>query len=87
MRHNNEMRTIQGLKNIREAVIPKIYREENLSEKIVIKEGEALEMTHLMAQKEGVFVGLSSGAAMAAALKVAAAATHNGSTFGSPLRF
>ncbi len=58
-------------KNMREAIVPKIYREENLSEKIVIKEGEALEMTHLMAQKEGVFVGLSSGAAMAAALKVA----------------
>ncbi len=54
-----------------EAIVPKIYREENLTEKIVIEDGEAFEVTRLMAQKEGVFVGLSSGAAMAGALKVA----------------
>jgi cysteine synthase B len=63
--------TIQGLKNMHEAIVPKIYREERLTEKIVIKDGEAFEMTRLLAQKEGVFVGLSSGAAMAGALKVA----------------
>ena len=63
--------TIQGLKNMHEAIVPKIYREENLSEKIIIEDGEAFEMIRLLAQKEGVFVGLSSGAAMAGALKVA----------------
>jgi len=63
--------TIQGLKNMHEAIIPKIYREENLTEKIIIEDGEAFEMTRLLAQKEGVFVGLSSGAAMAGALRVA----------------
>jgi cysteine synthase B len=63
--------TIQGLKNMHEAIVPKIYREENLTEKIIIEDGEAFEMTRLLAQKEGVFVGLSSGAAMAGALKVA----------------
>jgi len=63
--------TIQGLKNMHEAIVPKIYHEEHLTEKIVIKDGEAFEMTRLLAQKEGVFVGLSSGAAMAGALKVA----------------
>jgi cysteine synthase B len=54
-----------------EAIVPKIYREEDLTEKIIIKDGEAFAMTRLLAQKEGVFVGLSSGAAMAGALKVA----------------
>jgi cysteine synthase B len=54
-----------------EAIVPKVYREENLTEKITIEDGEAFEMTRLLAQKEGVFVGLSSGAAMAGALKVA----------------
>ena len=63
--------TIQGLKNMHEAIVPKIYHEENLTEKIIIKDGEAFEMTRLLAQKEGVFVGLSSGAAMAGALRVA----------------
>ena len=63
--------TVQGLKNMHEAIVPKIYREENLTEKITIEDGEAFEMTRLLAQKEGVFVGLSSGAAMAGALKVA----------------
>jgi len=63
--------TVQGLKNMHEAIVPKIYREENLTEKITIEDGEAFEMIRLLAQKEGVFVGLSSGAAMAGALKVA----------------
>ena len=43
----------------------------NLQGKIVVEDGEAFEVTRLMAQKEGVFVGLSSGAAMAGALRVA----------------
>ena len=63
--------TIQGLKNMHEAIVPKIYREENLTEKITVEDGEAFHVTRLLAQKEGVFVGLSSGAAMAGALKVA----------------
>jgi cysteine synthase B len=63
--------TIQGLKNMHEAIVPKIYHKENLTEKITIEDGEAFEVTRLLAQKEGVFVGLSSGAAMAGALKVA----------------
>ena len=63
--------TIQGLKNMHESIVPKIYREENLDEKIVIEDGEAFERTRLLAQKEGVFVGMSSGAAMAGALLVA----------------
>jgi S-sulfo-L-cysteine synthase (O-acetyl-L-serine-dependent) len=64
--------TIQGLKNMHESIVPKIYREENLDRKIVIEDGEAFERTRLLAQKEGVFVGMSSGAAMAGALLVAA---------------
>lgn len=63
--------TIQGLKNMHESIVPKIYREENLDEKIVIEDGEAFEKTRLLAQKEGVFVGMSSGAAMAGALLAA----------------
>ena len=62
---------IQGLKNMHESIVPKIYRREELDEKIVVEDGEAFEMTRFLAQREGVFVGLSSGAAMAGALRVA----------------
>jgi cysteine synthase B len=62
---------IQGLKNMHESIVPKIYRREDLDEKIVVEDGEAFEMTRFLAQREGVFVGLSSGAAMAGALRVA----------------
>ena len=62
---------IQGLKNMHESIVPKIYHAERLDEKIVMEDGEAFEMTRVLAQREGVFVGLSSGAAVAAALHMA----------------
>ena len=62
---------IQGLKNMEESIVPRIYHPELLDEKITIKDDEAFEMTRLLAIKEGIFVGMSSGAAVAAALKIA----------------
>jgi S-sulfo-L-cysteine synthase (O-acetyl-L-serine-dependent) len=64
--------TIQGLKNMHESIVPKIYDPERLDEKVVVEDGEAFEMTRFLAQREGIFVGLSSGAAVAGALRVAA---------------
>lgn len=66
-----EGHTIQGLKNMKEAIVPKIYDREMLDEKITVGDGEAFETTRLLAAKEGVFVGMSSGAAVAGALRVA----------------
>jgi cysteine synthase B len=63
--------TIQGLKNMTESIVPKIYSPELLDEKYMIGDGEAFEATRLLAQKEGIFVGTSSGAAVAVALKIA----------------
>jgi len=62
---------IQGLKNMDEAIIPKIYHPELLDEKINVEDDEAFEMARLLATKEGIFVGMSSGAAVAGALRVA----------------
>jgi cysteine synthase B len=62
---------IQGLKNMHEAIVPKIYHPEKLDKKVVVEDGEAFEMTRFLAQREGIFVGLSSGAAMAGALRIA----------------
>ncbi len=63
---------IQGLKNMQESIVPRIYRPESLDEKIVVEDGEAFEMTRILAQREGVFVGMSSGAAVYAATRYAA---------------
>ena len=42
-----------------------------LDEKLTVDDGEAFETTRLLAVKEGVFVGMSSGAAVAGALRIA----------------
>ena len=62
---------IQGLKNMKEAIVPEIYDPGMMDEKIVVEDGEAFETTRLLAAEEGIFVGMSSGAAVAGALKIA----------------
>lgn len=66
-----ECHTIQGLKNMSESIVPKIYNPKMLDEKITVDDGQAFETTRLLAVKEGVFVGMSSGAAVAGALRIA----------------
>jgi len=63
--------TIQGLKNMTESIIPGIYDTRGFDEKIVVEDGEAFEMTRLLATREGIFVGMSSGAAVAGAVQIA----------------
>ena len=62
---------IQGLKNMDEAIRPKIYDPPMLDEKVTIHDQEAFEATRKLATREGIFVGMSSGAAVAGALRVA----------------
>jgi cysteine synthase B len=63
--------TIQGLKNMTEAIKPKIYDPSLLDDKITVQDEEAFETARLLASKEGLFVGMSSGAAVAGALRLA----------------
>jgi cysteine synthase B len=63
--------TIQGLKNLQESSVPGIYDPRILDDKINIEDGEAFETTRRMAVREGLFTGMSSGAAVAGALQVA----------------
>ncbi len=63
--------SIQGLKNMTEAIRPKIYDPSVLDEKITAQDEEAYETSRLLAVKEGLFVGMSSGAAVAGALRLA----------------
>ncbi len=62
---------IQGLKNMKEAYQPEIYDKGRLDKKLNIDDEEAFEMTRRLAREEGIFVGMSSGAAMAIAAKEA----------------
>jgi cysteine synthase B len=64
--------TIQGLKNMTESRVPRIYDEKAMDEKLTVEDGDAFETARLLAVKEGLFTGMSSGAAVAGALKVAA---------------
>jgi S-sulfo-L-cysteine synthase (O-acetyl-L-serine-dependent) len=66
-----EGHAIQGLKNMTESMVPGIYDASLLDEKVMVDDGEAFETTRLLAAKEGVFVGMSSGAAVAGALHIA----------------
>jgi cysteine synthase B len=62
---------VQGLKNMREAIVPEIYKEEALDAKITIEDDDAFETARLLAIREGIFVGMSSGAAVAGAIEIA----------------
>ncbi len=66
-----EKHNIQGLKNMHESIIPKIFKPENLDEKIIISDEEAFKTTRILATAEGLFLGMSSGAAVAGALVAA----------------
>jgi len=62
---------IQGLKSLEEAIVPEIYDINEIDESILIDTEEAYEMARRIVREEGIFVGMSSGAAMIAAVKVA----------------
>ena len=62
---------IQGLKNMEEAIVPAIYDEKKIDQTVMIETAEAYSMARLLARKEAIFAGMSSGAAMAAAVKIA----------------
>ena len=62
---------IQGLKSMEEAIVPEIYDPSQIDVSIKVESEEAFEMSRRIVNEEGIFVGMSSGAAMLAALKTA----------------
>lgn len=65
---------IQGLKNMEEALVPEIYDASIIDRQEMISSEEAIDMARRIISEEGIFVGMSSGAAMLAALRTAATA-------------
>ncbi|HJA98412.1 MAG TPA: cysteine synthase family protein [Candidatus Alistipes avicola] len=62
---------IQGLKNMEEAIVPSIYDPSKIDIQELIESEEAIETARRIIAVEGIFAGMSSGAAMLAAMRVA----------------
>lgn len=62
---------IQGLKNMEEAIVPQIYDPSKINVQEMIESEEAIEMARRIIREEGIFAGMSSGAAMLAAVRTA----------------
>ncbi|MFH1349719.1 MAG: cysteine--tRNA ligase [Pseudomonadota bacterium] len=62
---------IQGLKNMKESYRPGIFEKQRVDRIFNIDDEEAYYTARLLAKKEGIFTGMSSGAAMAIALRLA----------------
>lgn len=63
---------IQGLKNMLESYPPGIFDRKALDAVLKVEDEEAFELCRRLAREEGLFVGMSSGAALAGALQLAA---------------
>lgn len=61
---------IPGIRKWPEAYLPKIYNAERVNEIMLVSQIEAEETTRRLAREEGIFAGISSGGALAAALKI-----------------
>ncbi len=62
---------IPGIRKWPEAYLPRIYQRERVDRILEVTEAEARETTRKLAKEEGIFAGMSSGGATAAALRLA----------------
>jgi S-sulfo-L-cysteine synthase (O-acetyl-L-serine-dependent) len=69
---DDEMHGLEGLKHMETAHIPGIYDESSFDDILEVDTERAYEMVRRLGREEGYFVGFSSGAAMVAALDLAA---------------
>src|SRR6187455_22025 len=63
---------IPGIRKWPEAYLPKIYDARRVDQIMLVSQAEAEETTRQLAREEGIFAGISSGGALAAALKISA---------------
>jgi len=69
---DDAMHGIEGTKYLEEgAIVPDIFDRSFPDERLTVSTEKAFDVTERLAREEGLFVGTSSGAALAAALKVA----------------
>ena len=63
---------IQGLKNMEEAIVPDIYDPSKIDIQEMVESEEAIAMARRIIAREAIFAGMSSGAALLAAVRTAA---------------
>lgn len=68
---------IPGIRRWSEAYLPKIYQPNRVDRIIDVEQGEAEATTRALATEEGIFAGVSSGGAVAAALRLSAELTES----------
>ncbi|MEU4549793.1 PLP-dependent cysteine synthase family protein [Nonomuraea dietziae] len=69
---------VYGLRNVDEGFIPELYDESVLTTRFSVGSGDALRRTRELLAAEGIFAGVSTGAALHAALGMAAKAVKAG---------
>ena len=63
--------SIPGIRKWPDAYLPRIYQPQQVDRLEYVGQAEAEEMTRRLAREEGIFAGISSGGAMAVALRIA----------------
>jgi cysteine synthase B len=66
-----EGHAIQGLKNMKEAIVPRIYDPSRIDTIMQVNDDQAYDTTRWLALTQGIFVGMSSGAAVYGAMQIA----------------
>jgi cysteine synthase B len=76
MQPDSPLHGLEGMKHLGSALVPGIYDATLADENVEVATGDAQEMTRRLARDEGLFVGVSSGANVHAALRLARTLTH-----------
>jgi cysteine synthase B len=67
---------VQGLRSLEDGFIPPVFDPTVLDRKILVTSDDSVAMTRRLASQEGIFAGISSGAVLHAALRVANRLEH-----------
>jgi len=67
-----EGHAIQGLKNMKEAIVPGIFEKSRIDRIVQVNDGQAYDTARWLTLTQGIFVGMSSGAAVYGAMQAAA---------------
>ena len=67
---------IPGIRKWSPAYLPKIYDSQAVDELLYVSQQDAENLTRRLASEEGIFAGISSGGALAAALRLSAQVEH-----------